>query len=105
MIESNHALRLYIYNKQQKWLNCEIFVPTELMNNNFNCDNIDEKNIYINELNLNNDRIFENQDNLLYHPVKGNFLNRISNVKTYRYIRINLPFLKFKIKPFTSLCI
>lgn len=78
--------------KNKKWLNCEIFVPTELMNNKFSCKNIVQKNVHLNEFNLNVDRIFEKPDGLLYHPVKAHPNND-------KHICINLLNFKIKFKP------
>ena len=44
---------------------------------------------------LNEDRIFEHPDGMLYHPVKGNFLNRIKNLPPKSHICID--FFIFKI--------
>ena len=56
---------------KNRWLFCEIFTPTELKKNGFNCANIEEENVrYLPIYNLNTQRIFENPDNKLYHPVK-----------------------------------
>ena len=53
------------------WPFCEIFVPTELTNNGFSVKNIDsEKLRFAPVYNLNIERIFENPDYKLYHPVK-----------------------------------
>ena len=67
-----------------RWLFCEIFVPTELKLANFKCDGIYEK--YVSEKAWNvefdlNDRLFERPDNLLYHPIKGDFINRLKKLK------------------------
>ncbi len=84
--------------KEKCWLNCEIFVPTELMKNKFSCDIIDEKNVTLEELDLNEDRIFEHPDGMLYHPVKGNFLNRIKNLSPKSHICINFFIFKMKFR-------
>lgn len=68
-----------------RWLFGELFVPTELINNGFSAKSIDEKYVshdfWNKEFDLNEDRIFENPDNLLYHPVKGQMVNRIEKLK------------------------
>ena len=61
----------YPNTRKYRWLFCETFVPTELVNNGFACANIEEENVrYLPVYNLNTQRIFENPDNKLYHPVK-----------------------------------
>jgi hypothetical protein len=68
--------------KNNFWPFCEVFAPTELMNNGYTVYNLDEKQIsYYKEYDLNEDRFFENPDNLLYHPVKGMFLEKEKNLK------------------------
>lgn len=67
--------------KKNKWLNCELFVPTELTNNGFLCESIIEPNVKLEEIDLSEDRIFENPDNMLYHAVKGQFLKRLKENK------------------------
>lgn len=53
------------------WPFCEIFVPTELANNGYSIENISSENLRHAPLyNLNIERIFENPDFKLYHPVK-----------------------------------
>lgn len=83
--------------KNAQWPFCELLVPTELANNGFKCKNIEIHHIALNEYDLNEDRLFENPDNLLYHPVKGRFLERLKNLrnencklKKKQKIRINL---------------
>ena len=57
---------------KNKWLNCELFTTTELMNNGFSCENLDEPNVKFQpNFYLNDERIFLNPDNKLYHPVKS----------------------------------
>lgn len=54
-----------------RWIFCELFVPTELTNNGFKCSNLDEPNVrFLPVWNLNKQRVFENPDGKLYHPVK-----------------------------------
>ena len=56
---------------KNKWLGCELFVPTELMNGGFSCSKIVEPKVTFNHFYyLNDDRFFLTPDNLLYHPVK-----------------------------------
>lgn len=57
--------------ESNRWIFTELFVPTELSNNSFICEEI--KNQYLRYMpvyNLNKERIFENPDYKLYHPVK-----------------------------------
>ncbi len=60
------------YSEENKWPSCELFVPTELMNNGFSCSSINDPTIHLNCYNFNNERFFEKPDNKLYHPVKSN---------------------------------
>ena len=54
-----------------RWIFCESFVATELSNNGFKCKNLGEDKLrYQPVYNLNKERIFENPDFKLYHPVK-----------------------------------
>ena len=66
-------------NPQNRWIFCELFVPTELMNNGFACENIDEPNI-TGTWYLNDSRFFLKQDGKLYHPIKY-VKNKISTMQ------------------------
>lgn len=57
-------------NPDKKWCFVEFFVPTELTNNGFLCENLNENLRYEPVYNLNIERIFEHPDFKLYHPVK-----------------------------------
>ena len=78
----------YLYNSIYKkkndnnflWIFCECFVPTELINNGFTIYRMVENNITLNEIDLTTDRLFEIPDNKLYHPVKGQFIERINKL-------------------------
>ena len=64
-----------------RWIHCELFTPTELINNGFSCHYINEY-LFINpEIDLNANRLFEHPDNRLYHPVKGSYVERLDNLK------------------------
>ena len=64
------------------WPFCELFVPTELINNGFTAFGMEEEQItWDQEYDLNENRLFENPDGLLYHPVKGQFLERERKLK------------------------
>ena len=53
------------------WPFCELFVPTELSNNGFKIQNLDTENLrFAPVYNLSVERIFEDPDFKLYHPVK-----------------------------------
>ena len=55
----------------KSWLNCEIFAPTELMNNGYSCKRIDEPYIWSSpgwDLEECKKKV-----NFLYHPVKSSF--------------------------------
>ena len=92
-----------------RWINCEMFVPTELINNGFSYRYFEEYLYYKPEIDLNNNRIFEKQDNRLYHPIKGNYIERLENltkenkelkqqIKELEYFKINFIGIKIKIK-------
>jgi len=54
-----------------RWIFCEAFVATELANNGFKCEILDEPHLrYLPVYNLNIERIFEKPDFRLYHPIK-----------------------------------
>ena len=63
------------------WISCEVFVPTELINNDFSCESfVDEPYIRFRpSIYLNDDRIFNNPDDHLYHPVKS-IINEITKL-------------------------
>ena len=51
---------------------CEIFVPTELVNGGFICENLNEPRVkFFPHIYLNDERIFLKPDNHLYHPIKS----------------------------------
>lgn len=53
------------------WLHCEVFVPTELSNNGFKCQNMSGENLrFLPIYKLNEEKNFKKPDNQLYHPVK-----------------------------------
>lgn len=65
-------------NSRQKWLLCEIFAPTECIRGGFTAESlVNIKMETLQEIDLNNTRLFEKFDNCLYHPIKGNFLERL----------------------------
>ena len=58
--------------KNKNWAFCEIFVPTELMNGGFICEELnEERGMFTPHVYLNDERIFLKPDNHLYHPVKS----------------------------------
>ena len=64
------------------WPFCELVTPTELMNNGYTCADIHQDTItYNKEYDLNTNRLFEHPDNLFYHPIKGDFINRENTLK------------------------
>lgn len=79
-IRKEHAV---IYkNTRGQWLNCELFVPTEIVKNNLTIKGLKNQRLrYLGEYDLNEDRLFFNEDGLLYHPVKGNYESRIKKIK------------------------
>jgi len=94
---------------ENRWINCELFVPTELINNGFSYRYFEEYLYYKPEIDLNNNRIFEKQDNRLYHPIKSNYIERLENltkennelkqqIKELEYFKINILGIKIKIK-------
>ena len=69
-------------SKQNRWLHCELFVPTELLNNNFTSAKLNEPLRLTPNYDLNEERIFENPDYKIYHPVKGNYELSLSNLQS-----------------------
>lgn len=58
-------------DENKRWVGNEIFAPTELMNNGFSCEKIEEPHIKaVPVIYLNDERFFLKPDNQLYHPVK-----------------------------------
>ena len=70
-LEHGNIFRNSAFTNKQ-WVFCEVFVPTELMNDGFICENLNEKRIrFLPHIYLNDERIFLQPDNHLYHPVKS----------------------------------
>lgn len=65
-------------NIKAQWINCELFVASESMRQRLKVDILHQK-ISGEEIDLNNTRLFENPDNKMYHPIKGNFLKRLAS--------------------------
>ena len=58
--------------QDKRWPGSEVFVPTELMNNGFHCENLNEERVHFKpDIYLNDERFFLQPDNHLYHPVKS----------------------------------
>lgn len=92
-----------------RWIHCEMFVPTELINNGFSHRYFEEYLYYKPEIDLNNDRVFEKQNGRLYHPIKGNYIERLNvlkqenknlkkQIKELSHFKINILGIKIKIK-------
>ncbi|HFU2596660.1 TPA: hypothetical protein ACH5K9_000621 [Campylobacter jejuni] len=81
-------------NSKQKWLLCEIFAPTECIRGGFTAGVLINDKMGPGEIDLNNTRLFDDFDNCLYHPIKGNFLERLrkvnENIKTLQKQKICL---------------
>ena len=92
-----------IKNKKHAcWPYCELFVPTELATSGFTVFGMEEKQISWNqEYDLNEDRLFEHPDDLLYHPVKGQFLEREKKLKN-EILRLNEEKLSTRIRKVIS---
>ena len=59
-------------DKDSHWIFCEVFVSTELFNNGFICENLNEDRVrFLPHIYLNDERFFLQRDNHLYHPVKS----------------------------------
>lgn len=86
-------------SKKNGWINCELFVPTELANNGFSCESIDEHLRLEPAYDLNEDRIFENPDFRIYHPVKGNYESKLSllNEKIRKLEKFRLSLFGYRI--------
>lgn len=76
-LEHDKKFKEFPADENKQWPFSELFVPTELLNNGYTGAAIDEPNIGLNEFDLNEDRFFEEPNNLLYHPVKGNFIEKL----------------------------
>jgi hypothetical protein len=65
--------------KKKRWLNCEIFTPTELLNNGYTGEALkDIENVKLfEELDIVDD-VFALKDNKPYHPIKYNYISRIN---------------------------
>lgn len=81
--------------KNKRWINCELFVPTELINNGFKAERLNESLRFSPNYDLNEDRLFEKPDNILYHPIKGNYEEKI---KKLSHFTINFMGIKVKLK-------
>lgn len=69
-------------DKKAKWALSEIFVATECKKFGFSARSLENNRATdCAEIDLNNNRLFLNYDNCMYHPVKGDFLNRINKLK------------------------
>ena len=66
-----HAKNFHEDGGKNKWPFSELFTPTELMNNGFSCENLDEPNVHLKNFYLNDDRFFITPDDKLYHPIKS----------------------------------
>lgn len=92
----------------KRWIFCELFVPTELMNAGFSCEALNEPHVHLNNFYLNDDRFFLAPDNQLYHPVKSarkeiSKLNQQLNAARLAYRKLFLSQLVEKISaPFPA---
>ena len=68
-------------NSGSRWIFCECFVPTEVIKNNFTACRLEGAELYPTEIDLNETRIWQKPDKKLYHPVKGNFIERLDKNK------------------------
>lgn len=64
--------------KQKQWIFGELFIPTECARANLSMQSLGGLRCGLAEIDLNESRIFEKPDNLIYHPIKGNFLKRLA---------------------------
>ncbi len=90
-----------VKNTKRKWIFCELFVPTEIINGGFTAEKIEEENIRQQVFDLNIERIFEKQDYKIYHPVKEiKQMEKDKVVKLYEKIKnfICNKFISFKMK-------
>ena len=75
-IDFLYQRRLYLseifhkFSGKNQWVFCEIFVPTELINNGFTCANIENQRCFLEDIYLNDEVFFRTPDNNLYHPIK-----------------------------------
>mgnify|MGYP007101839765 CR=1 FL=1 len=64
-----------------RWIMCELFTATELLNNGYSCEYFDEYFYYKPEFDLNTIKIYLEPDNRLYHPVKGSLSDNLRQLK------------------------
>lgn len=67
-------------DKDKRWLHCEVFTATELINNHFSYKCIENQHIHLEEYDITDD-IFTTRDNKLYHPVKYNYVRRMKKLE------------------------
>ena len=79
-LEHAQIFKKCLSDKNSRWINCELFVPTELMNGGFICNAIVEKKITFNKHIYVGDECLNKKDDLLYHPYKGEFKRNILNI-------------------------
>lgn len=84
----------YIFFKKSKdnnkrWIFSELFIPTEVYHNGGTIENIKEHRMRYNpQYDLSLNRIFNEPDYLIYHPVKGDFSKLIQeSEEKYQYVK------------------
>lgn len=74
-LEHTEIFKNFLDDPDARWVFCELFVPTELkLNDKFTMAGIENEYIrYRPEFDLNAERMYEEPDFHIYHPVKGSF--------------------------------
>lgn len=72
--------------EKRKWPLCELFVASECIKMGFSADKLqNDKTTALCEIDLNTTRLFDNPDKCLYHPIKGNFLQRLKELEELEF--------------------
>lgn len=82
-----HAEMLEKFSTQRnRWPNNELFTATECVKMGFSASALrSHDKMNLDEIDLNTTRLFEKPDKCLYHPVKGEFLQRLEQLKNLEH--------------------
>ena len=79
--------------RRKRWANNELFTATECVKMGFSASTLkNHDKMNLDEIDLNTTRLFEKPDKCLYHPVKGEFLKRLDELKQLKHFN---GFVKF----------
>lgn len=71
-LEHAETFKNFLENPNARWIHCELFAPTELKLGNFTIAGIEDEYMRFRpEFDLNSERLYENPDFHIYHPIKG----------------------------------